>query len=116
MVVFVIFIGVQYFRLHFLPASFAYSRAQYEIVCVLSLLGLATQKYVFWRAALVLALIKLPDFSKDPISRIAGSMEKGAGLKPGEGAAYPRRALKPRAGSIQMHPVKEDEETAHKAR
>jgi hypothetical protein len=31
---FAIFIGVQYFRLHFLPARFACSRAQYEIVCV----------------------------------------------------------------------------------
>jgi hypothetical protein len=99
LVVFVFFLGVLYFRLHALPDRFALNRAQYEVVCVLSLLALVTQKYLFWIAALVLALIKLPNFSKDPISRIAGSIEKAAGL--GEGASYSRRALEPKAGSLQ---------------
>lgn len=61
------------------------------------LVALKTQNYLFWISALLLALIKLPDFSKDPISRIAGSIEKAAGLKPGEGAAYSRLPLKPKA-------------------
>src|SRR5262245_33207230 len=73
LVLFVVMIGVLYFHLHALPDRFAVNRAQYEIVCVLSLLGLFTQNYLFWISALLLALIKLPDFSKDPISRIAGS-------------------------------------------
>jgi hypothetical protein len=41
--------------------------------------------HIFWIAGLLLALIDLPDFGT-PLNRIAGSAEKMAGLKPGEGA------------------------------
>jgi hypothetical protein len=41
--------------------------------------------HIFWVAGLLLALIDFPDFG-NALSRIAGSAEKIAGLKPGEGA------------------------------
>jgi hypothetical protein len=40
--------------------------------------------HIFWVAALLLALIDIPDFSA--LGRIAGSVEKMAGTAPGEGA------------------------------
>jgi hypothetical protein len=42
--------------------------------------------HIFWIAGLLLAMVDLPDFGT-PLNRIAGSAEKLAGLKPGEGAA-----------------------------
>jgi hypothetical protein len=40
--------------------------------------------HIFWVAGLLLALIDFPDFGTS-LKRIAGSAEKVAGLKPGEG-------------------------------
>ena len=42
--------------------------------------------HIFWVAGLLLALIDFPDFG-GWLGRIAGSVEKIAGIKPGEGAA-----------------------------
>ena len=86
LVLFVLMIGVLYFRLHALPERFAHNKVQFEIVCVLALLAMFTHKNIFWIAGLLLALIELPDFST-PLQRIARSTEKIAGVKPGEGAA-----------------------------
>src|SRR5215475_11668426 len=63
----VLAVGILFFRLHTLPERFAH-------------------KHIFWIAGLLLALIDLPDFSGS-LGRIAGSVEKMAGVKPGEGAA-----------------------------
>jgi len=41
--------------------------------------------HIFWIAGLLLALIDIPDFG-NALRRIAGSTEKMAGMKPGEGA------------------------------
>jgi hypothetical protein len=51
---------------------------------LLCLVSLFTHMHIFWIIALVLAFIELPDFGT-PLQRIAGSAEKMAGLKPGEG-------------------------------
>src|SRR5262245_45094852 len=78
--------GVFYFRLHSLPEHLAHKnkKIQAEIVAVLCLISLFTHMHIFWIIALVLAFIELPDFGT-PLNRIAGSAEKLAGFKPGEG-------------------------------
>jgi hypothetical protein len=70
-------IGNIYLRLHSLPERMAHKsqKLQFEIVAVLCLIALFTHIHIFWVAALLLALVDLPDFST-PLSRIAGSVEK----------------------------------------
>jgi hypothetical protein len=88
MVLAVLGFGVLFFRLHTLPERIAHKsqKVQFEIVAVLGLLALFTHVHLFWVAGLLLAFIDLPDFS-GALGRIAGSVEKIAGTKPGEGAA-----------------------------
>ena len=78
--------GVLFLRLHTLPERIAHRghKLQFEIVAVLGLLALFTHMHIFWVIGLMLALVDLPDFG-GPLNRIAGSTEKIAGLKPGEG-------------------------------
>jgi hypothetical protein len=59
---------------------------QLEIVAVLCLLALLTHIHAFWVAALLLALIDLPDFP-GWLSRIAGAVERIAEPRPGDGTA-----------------------------
>jgi hypothetical protein len=82
----VVMFGVLFFRLHALPEQIAHKshKIQFEIVAVLGLISLFTHMHIFWIAGLLLALIDMPDFGSS-LSRIAGSTEKMAGLKPGEG-------------------------------
>jgi hypothetical protein len=84
----VLWVGILFLRLHTLPERIAHRghKLQFEIVGVLGLLALFTHMHIFWVAGLLLALIDLPDFSGS-LGRIAGSVEKMAGIKPGEGAA-----------------------------
>jgi hypothetical protein len=88
LVIVVLAVGILFFRLHTLPERIAHRRhkLQFEIVAVLGLLALFTHMHIFWVAGLLLALIDFPDFS-GMLGRIAGSVEKIAGVKPGEGAA-----------------------------
>ena len=88
LIVAVMAIGVLFLRLHTLPERIAHRghKLQFEIVAVLGLLALFTHMHIFWVAGLLLALIDIPDFG-NPLRRIAGSVEKIAGLKPGQGAA-----------------------------
>jgi hypothetical protein len=81
-------VGILFFRLHTLPERIAHRghKLQFEIVAVLGLISLFTHQHIFWIAGLLLALIDIPDFSGS-LGRIAGSVEKIAGVKPGEGAA-----------------------------
>src|SRR5262245_26654039 len=80
--------GILYWRLHALPERIAHRthKIQFEIVAVLGLISLFTHMHIFWIAGLLLAMIDLPDFGSS-LNRIAGSAEKIAGLKPGEGLA-----------------------------
>jgi hypothetical protein len=82
----VLTVGLLFLRLHTLPERMAHRshKLQFEIVAVLGLLALFTHQHIFWVAGLLLALIDIPDFGT-PLRRIAGSLEKIAGLKPGEG-------------------------------
>ncbi|WP_445500516.1 hypothetical protein [Microvirga sp. G4-2] len=83
----VLAVGLLFLRLHTLPERIAHRghKLQFEIVAILGLLALFTHVHLFWVAGLLLALIDIPDFG-NPLRRIAGSLEKIAGLKPGEGA------------------------------
>src|SRR5262245_23032830 len=80
-------VGVLFLRLHTLPERIAHRghKLQFEIVAVLGLIALFTHMHIFWIAGLLLALIDIPDFGGS-LARIAGSAEKMAGFKPGEGA------------------------------
>ena len=88
LVVAVAMVGVLFLRLHTLPERIAHKshKLQFEIVAVLGLLALFTHMHIFWVAGLLLAMIDMPDFGS-PLGRIAGSLEKIAGIKPGERAA-----------------------------
>ncbi len=76
----VIGLGVLFFTLHSLPERMGHKKLQFEIVAVLGLLSLFTHIHAFWVAALLLALIDLPDFMT-PLKRIAGASEKIAGIE-----------------------------------
>ncbi len=80
--------GILFFRLHHLPGHMAHGagKLQLEIVAVLCLIGLLTHNHAFWIAALLLAIIDIPNFG-GWFGRITGAVERIAGLKPGEGAA-----------------------------
>lgn len=83
----VLAVGLLFLRLHTLPERMAHKshKLQFEIVAVLGLLALFTHQHIFWVAGLLLALIDIPDFG-NPLRRMAGSLEKIAGIPPGEGA------------------------------
>ena len=85
--------GILFLRLHTLPERIAHRghKLQFEIVAVLGLIALFTHMHIFWIAGLLLAMIELPDFGSS-LNRIAGSAEKIAGIRPGEGAAPPEAA------------------------
>ena len=78
-------VGNLYLHLHTLPERMAHKsqKLQFEIVAVLGLLALFTHNHLFWVIGLILAMVDLPDFGT-PLRRIAGSVEKIAGVPPGE--------------------------------
>lgn len=83
----VLTVGILFLRLHTLPERIAHKskKLQFEIVAVLGLLALFTHIHLFWVIGLLLALIDLPDFG-GALGRMAGSLEKIAGIPPGSGA------------------------------
>ena len=93
----VVGVGNLYLHLHSLPERMAHKskKLQFEIVAVLCLLSLFTHNHLYWVIALFLALVDLPDFIT-PLRRIAGSVDKLAGVPPeaeesdmrGAGAAH----------------------------
>jgi hypothetical protein len=87
LIVFVFSIGLLYLRLHALPEHLAHgaSKVQLQLVGVLALLALFTHNHIFWIVALLLALIKFPNFSA-PLDSMAQSLEKLADSAPPAGA------------------------------
>jgi hypothetical protein len=77
--------GVLFFRLHSLPEHIAHGsqKVQMEVVSVLCLISLFTHMHIFWIIGLILAFIDIPDFGT-PLRRIAGGVEKIAGVEPTE--------------------------------
>lgn len=82
----VLAVGNVFLTLHTLPERLAHKgkKLQFEVVAVLGLLALFTHQHLFWVIGLLLALVDLPDLAT-PLGRMAGSLERLAGLKPGEG-------------------------------
>ena len=76
-------VGNLYLHLHTMPERMAHKsqKLQFEIVAVLGLLALFTHNHLFWVIGLFLAMVDLPDFGT-PLRRIAGSVEKMAGVPP----------------------------------
>jgi hypothetical protein len=76
-VVLMLVIGNLYLKLHALPERMAHrqNNTQLQIITALALLALFTHNNVFWVAALLLAVVRWPDFST-PLNSIADSLEK----------------------------------------
>jgi len=100
LIVAVLAVGNFYLHLHSLPERMAHKsqKFQFEIVAVLCLLALFTHNHLFWVIGLFLAMIDLPDFST-PLRRIAGSVEKMAGVPPEEDPTEPS------IGAAAAHPA-----------
>jgi hypothetical protein len=77
LLVVVVAFGLLFLRLHSLPERMAHRghKLQFEIVAVLCLIALFTHVHAFWIAALLLALIDIPDIG-DWMRRIAGGVER----------------------------------------
>jgi hypothetical protein len=86
-------VGNIYLRLHSLPERMAHKsqKLQFEIVAVLGLLALFTHIHLFWIAALLLALIDLPDFGT-PLRSIAESVDRIAGTQTTNADQGPRES------------------------
>jgi len=112
----VVAFGVLFFRLHALPEQIAHKshKVQMEVVAVLCLISLFTHLHIFWIAGLILAFIEIPDFGT-PLRRIAGSVEKIAGVEPPddtaeishEPVADPGRSAVPRKPAVAATAMKE---------
>lgn len=91
----VIGVGVFYFKLHALPEQMAHrgQKVQFEIVAVLALLALFTHNHAFWIAALLLALIPMPDFTT-PLTSMADSL-RGMSRRVEPAIAPPSAELQP---------------------
>jgi hypothetical protein len=83
----VLMVGNLYLQLHSLPERMAHRTTQFQVVAVLGLLALFTHQHIFWIAALMLAMVRFPDFTT-PLNRIADSLE--AGSPPAGPAPLPR--------------------------
>ena len=71
----VLFAGVFYFKLHAIPEHIAHGKnhTQIQLITILTILALFTHNNIFWVAALVLAVVELPDFLA-PLKSIAKSL------------------------------------------
>ena len=77
LVVAVLGIGVGYLSLHAIPERLAHKHGntQSQLSMELALLALFTHNNIFWVIALILAVLKLPDFLT-PIRSISDSLKK----------------------------------------
>ena len=80
LVVAILVIGNFYLRLHALPERMSHraNMVQMELVAVLALISLFTHNHIFWIIGLLLAFIRIPDFST-PMVSIAESLERLSG-------------------------------------
>jgi hypothetical protein len=79
-VLFIFGFAVLILRLHRIPMQVAQQKVQYEFVAVLCLLALFTQQNLYWIAALLLAVVDLPDF-RAWFVRLAENVERIASKK-----------------------------------
>ncbi|MEO1207656.1 MAG: hypothetical protein AAFV45_15115 [Pseudomonadota bacterium] len=114
LVVAVLAIGVFFLWLHSLPERMVHNKWQYDFVAVLCLLALFTHIHAFWVAALLLAFVKIPDFSipdfQTPLKSIAGSLDQIAAtdLKSPEPASVGQPKQSPSAPSTEKSGISGD--------
>jgi hypothetical protein len=88
----VLLFGVFFFWLHSLPERLVHNatKVHFDIVAALALVSLFTHKHLFWVAALLIALVRIPmpDFTGQ-LGRIAGSLERMADSAPPEEESAP---------------------------
>lgn len=84
-------IGVFYLKIHAIPEQLAHKHGntQSQLIMVLALLALFTHNNIFWVVALILALLKLPDFLT-PINNISQSLAQIA-RRPVENSGEPNQ-------------------------
>nr|WP_223216567.1 hypothetical protein [Rhizobium mesosinicum] len=77
LLVILLVIGNFYFQLHAVPERIAHraNKGQLEIVAVLALISLFTHNHIYWIIGLLLALVRIPDFST-PLYSIARSLAR----------------------------------------
>jgi hypothetical protein len=95
LVMLIVGLGVLYFKLHALPEQISHrgnNKAQFEIVAVLALLALFTHNNAFWVAALILAMIPLPDISTPLATMAVALTDVARSLWRGAPAAHPTDA------------------------
>jgi hypothetical protein len=87
----ILMVGNFYLHLHTMPERMAHKsqKLQFEVVAVLGLLALFTHNHLFWVIGLLLAMVDIPDFGT-PLRRIAGSVEKIAGVEDDEDFGMPQ--------------------------
>jgi hypothetical protein len=105
LVIMVITLGSVYFRLHALPEHMAHKNAnklQFEVVAILALLALFTHNTIFWVAALLLALVPIPDFH-GPLAAMADSLARIAGYSKQPPADESRASQSLTAGQEATH-------------
>lgn len=97
----VLAVGNVYLTLHSLPERMAHRthKLQFEIVAVLGLLSLFTHNHLYWIIGLLLAMVDLPDFTS-PLRRIAGGVEKLAGVTPPADAPDTHETTPPPAETV----------------
>jgi hypothetical protein len=97
----VVMVGNFYLHLHTMPERMAHKsqKFQFEIVAVLGLLALFTHNHLFWVIGLFLAMIDLPDFST-PLRKIAGAVERMAGVAPEPDATEAPDLTAPHAATV----------------
>jgi hypothetical protein len=71
----VLVIGNLYFQLHAIPERIAHrtNKVQMEIIAVLALISLFTHNHLYWILGLLLAFVRIPDFTT-PLYSIARSL------------------------------------------
>ena len=106
LLVVVVAFGVLFLRLHSLPERMAHRghKLQFEIVAVLCLIALFTHIHAFWIAALLLALIEIPDFGS-LMGRMTRAVERIAGIKPAESPTEPLAGAERRAETEMDEPA-----------
>lgn len=77
LVICMVLIGVAYFKLHSLPEHLGdkYNSTQLQLISVLTVLALFTHNNAFWVLALLIAVVRLPDFIT-PLKSMADSLDK----------------------------------------
>lgn len=84
----IVLIGVGYLKLHALPEHMANetNRAQFQLVSILAILALFTHNNLWWVAALLLAVVQIPDFA-GPLHSISRSLNRIADKMADDGTA-----------------------------